>query len=146
MQQAEPQLLARDHYIQIQADNEGRVELLKTPSPIAVMAEFEFLVGEQYENVLEWRQERSTLAATIEVTGESRRRLLEALQRSPLFTNVRVEPSVQPDAIVVEASLVEVGEDDLLFEREAADNSVAGGVFHLDTVRQLPVLVPGQDG
>ena len=118
MQQAEPQLLARDRYIQLQAHNDGRVDLLRVPSPLAVMAEFEFLVGEQYESILEWRQERSKLAATIEGTSVSGRRLLEALQQSPLFTNVKVEPSVQPDAIVVEASLVEVTADSLLFERE----------------------------
>ena len=121
MQQAEPELLARALYVQLQTDNEGRLEVLNVPSPIAVMAEFEFLVGEQYENVLEWRRERSRLAATIEVTGGSRRRLLEALQRSPLFSDVRVEPSARPDAVVVEATLVEAARGEPLFEQERAE-------------------------
>ena len=126
MQQAEPQLQARDRYIQLQANNDGRADLLSAPSPLAVMAEFEFLVGERYEAILDWHQERSELAATIQVTNVSGRRLLEALQQSSLFTSVQIETSIQPDAIVVKASLGKVTADNLLFERGTAIKTATG--------------------
>lgn len=107
MAEVTPQLAARDQFLRIQSRNRARAARLGRPEPLAVAAEFEYLVGDQYNRLLEWDLQGNRLKATIEAGETSSRSLLEALQQSPLFLAVRAEPGLRPEATVIIAELAE---------------------------------------
>jgi len=104
-QELAPLLAERERALQLAARNQALAALLGQVSALEAAAEFEFLVGAQYQRLLNWQLNGQLLRATLEDPTPDNRAYVEALQNSPWFDRVSVAPSVRPDQINLEIQL-----------------------------------------
>jgi hypothetical protein len=104
-----PLLAEREQALQLAGRNQALAALLGQVSALEAAAEFEFLVGGQYQRLLSWQLNGSLLRATLEDPTPDNRAYVEALQGSPWFDRVSVSPSVRPDQINLEIQLGNTG-------------------------------------
>lgn len=104
--QLQPLLVQREKTLGMMTVNKAREALIHRSSLILVAAEFEYLVGSLYEEMLEWNLDRGNLQTVLKDKTINSRAYLEALERSPLFESVKVQPDIRPDAISIQAQVM----------------------------------------
>ena len=114
-----PLLEQREQALAIAARNAALGALFEQVSAIEAAAEFEFLVGARYQQMLDWEFSPRALRVTLQDATPDNRAYVEALERSPWFDRVGVSPAPNPDQITLQIALTPRTVDAPLYLREA---------------------------
>ncbi|MBK6583338.1 MAG: hypothetical protein IPG20_10655 [Gammaproteobacteria bacterium] len=114
-----PLLAQREQALAIAARNAALGALFEQVSAIEAAAEFEFLVGARYQQMLDWEFSPRALRVTLQDATPDNRAYVEALERSPWFDRVGVSPAPNPDQITLQIALTPRAVDTPLYVREA---------------------------
>jgi hypothetical protein len=100
-----PLLAEREQALALATRNQHLVKLLGKVDAVEAAAEFEFLVGERYEKILEWEYTGKSLRVTLEDDAPDNRGYVEALEASPWFDRVSISPALRPNQLSLEVTL-----------------------------------------
>ncbi len=114
-----PLLAQREQALAIAARTAALAALFEQVSAIEAAAEFEFLVGGRYQQMLDWEFSPRALRVTLQDATPDNRAYVEALERSPWFDRVGVSPAPNPDQITLQIALTPRAVDTPLYVREA---------------------------
>lgn len=100
-EQLMPILSVREKAIQQQESNSQLISWYDSASQLEILAEFDRLLKFDSMQIVEWQYQQDNLVVTVRDDNIDNRAYVESLSSSPLFSNVRVEPGLQPDTIKV---------------------------------------------
>jgi hypothetical protein len=100
-----PLLAERERALALASRNQNLTRLLGKVDAVEAAAEFEYLVGDRYDKILEWEYTGKSLRVTLEDDAPDNRGYVEALEASPWFDRVSISPALRPNQLSLEVTL-----------------------------------------